>query len=120
MTDQQGVPGRIREGLGTTDGFHAAIAAVDVAGWDSEVGQELLRYLRFEVVAPAVEARRLRGAAREDASQASSCLRQSRRSSPGGTGIAGGEHLPAQKSPAVPPRQGSACPQRDHTRCSGR
>jgi hypothetical protein len=66
VTDQQGVPGRVREGIGTTEGFQAAIAAVDVAGWDSQVGQELLRYLRFEVVAPAVEARRLRGPARED------------------------------------------------------
>ena len=70
MTDQQGVPGRIREGLGTTEGFHAALAAVDVAGWDSEVGQEVLCYLRFEVVAPAVESRRLQGAAREDATAA--------------------------------------------------
>ena len=80
MTDQQGVPGRVREGLGTTDGFHAAIAAVDGAGWDSEVGQELLRYLRSEVVAPAVEARRLRVSrpAASAASQvASLCVRVS-------------------------------------------
>ncbi|MGH3261434.1 MAG: hypothetical protein ACRDNS_05500, partial [Trebonia sp.] len=67
MTHHKGVPGRVREGIGTTEGFHTAMAVVDIAGWDGEAGQEILRYLRCEVVASAVEARRWHGPAREDA-----------------------------------------------------
>ena len=66
MTDQKGAI-RVRQGIGSTKGFHAAMAAVDVAGWESETGQEILRYLHSEVVIPAVDARRLYGSAREDA-----------------------------------------------------
>src|SRR5450755_216152 len=33
MTDQAGSPGRVRSGLGSVEGFRAAMALVDAAGW---------------------------------------------------------------------------------------
>ena len=61
------LPSRIRCGVGSFDGFHSAMAIVDVRGWDGPTAREVLEYARVEVVAPAVRARRLSGSAREDA-----------------------------------------------------
>jgi hypothetical protein len=67
MRDQVCLPSRVRRGIGSAEGFRAALAVADVEGWDGAAGQQLLDYVRSEVVVPAVDARRLRGPARDDA-----------------------------------------------------
>ena len=67
MKSPAALPSRIRCGVGSFDGFHSAMAIVDVRGWDGPTAREVLEYARVEVVAPAVRARRLSGSAREDA-----------------------------------------------------
>ena len=67
MTDQAGSPGRVRSGLGSVEGFRAAMALVDAQGWDGKAGRDVLQYARSELVLPAVGARQLFGQARDDA-----------------------------------------------------
>jgi hypothetical protein len=67
MNHQSVSAGRVRVGVGSVEGFRAAMAAVDIEGWDGTVGRAVLRYARSEVVVAAVNARRLAGPSRDDA-----------------------------------------------------
>lgn len=67
MKDRAALSSRIRRGIGSAEGFRSALAVADVEGWDGAAGQQLLDYVRSEVVVPAVDARHLRGPARDDA-----------------------------------------------------